>query len=381
MKSLFKIMAVATLALIVVVMANHTFWLGFSDVTLMWLIYGSTFIIWLFSRSKMEKKYTIIDPASKEIHSFKSKNFSIVVDLATRTVKVTIPNVHTIAGIIDGVNLTPQKNAKFEVVSPIDSFSIYSVYPITKTKYIQSSYSGMVDGKFVSMSGGEVKAYEAPTGKSNIQFTSKWDSASKNSLGNSKKHDAQENHYVVGVANVIDQDVANLKAWWSGFQNCVKLVRDEKQKILTKRNTEEKEARERQKAADEAAEANAKAARLEAANERFRAMIDKAEIAGHFKAWRLDASSKILWSIAVDRNGSGFVTAADCEWIGQFANASASFIPAGAGTQNHLEVLVEDKAYEDEHLTKRRLRLMHGETREVIQEWSDRINLLRQKAA
>jgi len=381
MKSLLKNFTIATILLVFASYVNavvYRFW--FDNTTLIWMFYAGALVVSAISEKKRAKP-KIVDPNDKGIYNYKCGHFSVLVDLSAQTVKLHIPQAANVYGHMGSVDLKNRKNVRYEVTMPLDGLHLDQVYQITTTKYYGNSYSGMVDGKFITLSGGETKSYEAPTGKSNIEFIGNW-ATDALAIADPKIFIKEKKNVIhARINNVRDSDIAEFKSWWSAFSPFIKAIKDEKRQAFQKQEAEAKASIAAKNKAKQEFEQQEKAAAKERANDRYRLMRQKSGVQGHFREWSLDANNAVVWSIAVDRDGKGFVTVGQNEWFGMMSGATATMVPAAKDTSAHLEILVEDPEFEVEHLTKRRLRLMYGENREFLQEWMDRINLLGKKTA
>lgn len=376
MKSLLKNFTIATILLVCAIYVNefvHHF--RIDNTTLTWMFYTAALVVSAMSAKKRAKPQ-ITDPNDKGTYKYKCGHFSVLVDLSAQTVKLSIPRAANVHGHMGAVELKNQKNAPYEVTMPLDGLQLEQVYQITTTKYFNNSYSGTVDGKFVTLSGGETKSYEVPTGKSNIEFVGNW-ATDASAISNPKIFIKEKKNVIhARIENVRDADISEFKSWWSAFSPFIKAIKDEKLQAFQKQEAEARASLAEKNKAKQEREQQEKAAAKEKANDRYRAMKQKSGVQGHFNEWRLDADNAIAWSIAVDRDGKGFVTVGQDEWFGMMFGATATMVPASKDTSAHLEILAEDPEFEAAHLAKRRLRLMHGENREFLLEWMDRVNLL-----
>lgn len=157
-----------------------------------------------------------------------------------------------------------------------------------------------------------------------------------------------------------------------------KAIDDEMQNVAYLAEIEQFEAQEA--AAKEKASAAAAAAEKKASSAAANAKSVAAEFLKEsgmeepvsYYSWNDDGALTFL--LAHDKQGNLLVRDAAKGWHGKALGASAKILHDKGG--DFVEVEVRDKAFEQEHLSKRRFNVLRGFGKDKLVEWMDKINIL-----
>lgn len=114
---------------------------------------------------------------------------------------------------------------------------------------------------------------------------------------------------------------------------------------------------------------------------RIDGLRDAASIGEGFREVSHDIDGVVGWAIVADRAGRAAIIDARGDWAGSLAGARAWIDVVEKGEGKSLDTLelvvqVDDAAFEAEHFSKRRLRIMRGQSNDSLMTWVDRVSML-----
>jgi len=312
---------------------------------------------------------------------FEGRRFAVHIDFKAATARLIARKPLCIWCPGSDGNLHPSEAAHADLYIPLHQFNLGIIHQHTKTSVSPNAAGGWFDGKLISVNLPGGTQVSAPTGVSDITFHHRGAHEASCRVAGLKVANEGPEQVEVVLFKVRNREVARFQQAWAGVAERVRASYtaygagvEEKGRALRLVQREQEAAAI---AAAQATEQERLAGLAALAQDRVREMLDDAGLRGDFKR-SAQSEGRVDWLIATDRDGRGLIFARHASWRGSFAGAKARIL---AGAERCLEIELQDRDYEREHVMKHRIRLLHDQPEATLQEWCDRVTILGMQAA